>query len=103
TLGGGPAATTLEVAIYQSLRFDFDPARAVSLTLVQIVLTVVIIAMLGRIGADLTPDVSLALSTARPRDAGSAETGLNIVLLAVAFLFVAAPLGAIVAAGLGAD
>ena len=28
TLGGGPAATTLEVAIYQSLRFDFDPARS---------------------------------------------------------------------------
>ena len=26
TLGGGPAATTLEVAIYQSLRFDFEPA-----------------------------------------------------------------------------
>ncbi|MEO1160593.1 MAG: ABC transporter permease subunit, partial [Pseudomonadota bacterium] len=24
-LGGGPGATTLEVAIYQSLRFDFDP------------------------------------------------------------------------------
>ena len=33
TLGGGPAATTLEVAIYQALRFDFDPARAVALTL----------------------------------------------------------------------
>ncbi|TIW01612.1 MAG: thiamine/thiamine pyrophosphate ABC transporter permease ThiP, partial [Mesorhizobium sp.] len=33
TLGGGPAATTLEVAIYQALRFDFDPARAVVLTL----------------------------------------------------------------------
>ncbi len=30
-LGGGPAATTLEVAIYQSLRFDFDPPRAVTL------------------------------------------------------------------------
>ena len=28
TLGGGPQATTLEVAIYQALRFDFDPARA---------------------------------------------------------------------------
>lgn len=36
TLGGGPRSTTLEVAIYQSLRFDFDPARAVSLALVQL-------------------------------------------------------------------
>jgi thiamine transport system permease protein len=38
TLGGGPQATTLEVAIYQALRFDFDPARATLLALVQIAL-----------------------------------------------------------------
>ena len=31
TLGGGPRATTLEVAIYQSLRADFDPQRAAAL------------------------------------------------------------------------
>ena len=31
TLGGGPRSTTLEVAIYQSLRFDFDPEQAVQL------------------------------------------------------------------------
>ena len=36
TLGGGPGATTLEVAIYQSLLFDFEPARTAALTLVQI-------------------------------------------------------------------
>jgi thiamine transport system permease protein len=35
-LGGGPAATTLEVAIYQALRFDFDPNRAVLLSFIQI-------------------------------------------------------------------
>src|SRR6185312_5704268 len=38
TLGGGPRATTLEVAIYQALRFDFDPARAVVLALLQLLL-----------------------------------------------------------------
>ncbi len=103
TLGGGPAATTIEVAIYQSLRFDFDPARAVTLTFVQIALTVGIIAILARIGADMAPDASLALSTGRPRDAGGPETAVNAVLLAAGFLFVAAPLGAILAAGLGAD
>ena len=35
TLGGGPRATTLELAIYQSFRFDFDLARASVLALVQ--------------------------------------------------------------------
>ncbi|MBL8789156.1 MAG: ABC transporter permease subunit, partial [Rhizobiales bacterium] len=35
---GGPAATTLEVAIYQSLRLDFDVTRAVTLALLQAIL-----------------------------------------------------------------
>ncbi|MFP7674249.1 thiamine/thiamine pyrophosphate ABC transporter permease ThiP [Marivita sp. S0852] len=36
TLGGGPKATTLELAIYQSVRFDFDLARAAALGLIQL-------------------------------------------------------------------
>lgn len=36
TLGGGPKASTLEVAIYQALHFDFDLARAVALSAMQI-------------------------------------------------------------------
>ncbi|NKB62608.1 MAG: thiamine/thiamine pyrophosphate ABC transporter, permease protein [Gammaproteobacteria bacterium] len=39
-LGGGPQSTTLEVAIYQALRFDFNLSTAVSLSLIQIVLCV---------------------------------------------------------------
>lgn len=35
-LGGGPRATTVELAIYQAFRFDFDLGRAASLGLVQI-------------------------------------------------------------------
>lgn len=36
TLGGGPKATTIEVAIYQALRFDFDITLAVALSAVQL-------------------------------------------------------------------
>jgi thiamine transport system permease protein len=36
TLGGGPKATTIEVAIFQAIRFDFDIAKAVYLSLLQI-------------------------------------------------------------------
>ena len=36
TLGGGPAATTVELAIYQAFRFDFDLAHAATLSLVQL-------------------------------------------------------------------
>lgn len=35
TLGGGPRATTIELAIYQALRFDFAPGHAASLAALQ--------------------------------------------------------------------
>lgn len=35
TLGGGPGATTVELAIYQALRFDYDPGRAATLAILQ--------------------------------------------------------------------
>ncbi|HBS51074.1 MAG TPA: thiamine/thiamine pyrophosphate ABC transporter permease ThiP, partial [Rhodobacteraceae bacterium] len=41
TLGGGPRATTVELAIYQAFRFDFDLGRAALLSLIQIALTAV--------------------------------------------------------------
>lgn len=37
-LGGGPRATTVELAIYQAFRFDFDLGRAATLGLIQVAL-----------------------------------------------------------------
>jgi thiamine transport system permease protein len=45
---GGPSATTLEVAIYQALRQDFDVPRALTLSTVQIVLCACLVAAAGR-------------------------------------------------------
>jgi thiamine transport system permease protein len=42
-LFGGPQATTLEVAIYQSLRMDFDVSRALTLTVLQIALSTLLV------------------------------------------------------------
>lgn len=39
-LGGGPSATTLELAIYQAFRFDFDLGRAALLGVVQVVICI---------------------------------------------------------------
>ncbi len=48
TLGGGPRATTIELAIYQAFRFDFDLGRAALLGLIQITMTLaIVIAALG--------------------------------------------------------
>ncbi|CUH63493.1 Sulfate transport system permease protein CysW [Thalassovita gelatinovora] len=38
TLGGGPKATTVELAIYQAFRFDFDLGRAAMLAVIQTLL-----------------------------------------------------------------
>ncbi|NNU79294.1 thiamine/thiamine pyrophosphate ABC transporter permease ThiP [Halovulum dunhuangense] len=53
-LGGGPRATTIELAIYQALRFDFDLGRAARLALVQFALCGAVAGLalwLGRPGA----------------------------------------------------
>lgn len=47
SLGGGPRATTLEVAIYQALRFDFDLSLAVSLAAVQLAVCLALTIMGG--------------------------------------------------------
>jgi len=103
TLGGGPAATTLEVAIYQSLRFDFDPARAALLTLLQIVLTAATVAILARLGANMAGDAALGVARRRFISIGAGERLVNAAVIAIAFAFVAGPMAAIVAAGLEAD
>ncbi len=103
TLGGGPRATTLEVAIYQSLRFDFDPARAVALTLLQIVLTMAVVFALMRLGANTTGDANLSVTQRRYVSAGRSETTVNAILLIAALAFVAGPMLATVLAGLDAD
>ncbi|MBB6485499.1 thiamine/thiamine pyrophosphate ABC transporter permease ThiP [Rhizobium lusitanum] len=103
TLGGGPAATTLEVAIYQALRFDFDPGRAVMLSLLQIVVTAAILgAMTLFPSADdhgLTSGRALRRIDGQLRGARWADAAL---LLAAA-LFIGLPLASVIVAGLEAN
>jgi thiamine transport system permease protein len=103
TLGGGPRATTLEVAIYQSLRFDFDPARAVTLTILQIALAMAVVAALMRLGANITGDANLPIAPRRYVSVSRQETAFNSALLALTLLFVAGPMLATVIAGLDAE
>jgi thiamine transport system permease protein len=102
-LGGGPAATTLEVAIYQALRFDFDPARAVAVTVLQIGLTAGVLLILTRLGGNTAIDANLPVAPRRYGRVGRGEAIANAVLVVAALLFVAGPMVATVAAGLQAD
>lgn len=85
TLGGGPRATTLELAIYQSMRFDFDLARAAVLGLVQIGLAL----CAGLIALRMTsvPVAAKGLDRHAPR---WDMTGRMMVLMDVAWIVLAA-------------
>jgi len=100
-LGGGPRATTVELAIYQAFRFDADLGRAAALALVQVGLALAALALAARFtlpagfGAGLDrPGLPLPAPGARRIKDGAAIT------LAAAFLI--APLGAIALRGLPA-
>ena len=89
TLGGGPKSTTLEVAIYQSLRFDFDPAQAVVLALLQ--LSICTLVAILTLKLQRLPEVEIALTQAsKPVAAG--QKWLNILLILAAGVFVGMPL-----------
>jgi thiamine transport system permease protein len=103
TLGGGPRASTLEVGIYQALRFDFDPARAVALTLIQIALTMAIVWMLSRIGVSMTGETTLSVSRRRHLSPTGFEVAANAVVILLAATFVLGPLAAIAIGGWQAD
>ncbi|MFT5657773.1 MAG: thiamine transport system permease protein [Gammaproteobacteria bacterium] len=93
TLGGGPKSTTLEVAIYQSLRFDFDPPRAVSLALLQLGLCL-IIAWASSLFHKL-PDVEIALPGSQITTEAKGRW-LNTLIITLAAIFVGMPLLAMI-------
>jgi thiamine transport system permease protein len=98
TLGGGPRATTVELAIYQALRFDYDPARAASLALMQFTLCALAaaagwaVAREGGFGAGLDRPAPITAPGGWRRIADAAA-----ITLAAAFLLI--PLAAIVYRG----
>ncbi|WP_036229103.1 ABC transporter permease subunit [Marinobacterium jannaschii] len=57
-LGGGPGATTLEVAIYQALKYDFNMAEALTLAWTQLLIAGGLFLLLNRAGSSrwLTAD-----------------------------------------------
>jgi thiamine transport system permease protein len=99
TLGGGPRATTIELAIYQAVRFDFDLGRAAGLALLQLALSALALALAWAVlrpaglGAGLDRSVPLA-------PPGGWRRAADALVLAGAALFLASPLAAVLIRGL---
>jgi thiamine transport system permease protein len=100
TLGGGPAATTVELAIYQALRFDFDLGRAAALAAVQFALCGAAVLVAARVALPTGFGAGLDRPVTRWDAAGAGLRMQDAAWIGAAALFLLVPLAAAVAAGL---
>lgn len=100
TLGGGPRATTLELAIYQAFRFDFDLGRAALLSVVQLVVA----GGAALIALSVLPAISLGGGHDRPQQRwdsrGGVQRWLDAAVIALGAGFLILPLLAVVLRGI---
>ncbi|MEE9334980.1 MAG: thiamine/thiamine pyrophosphate ABC transporter permease [Granulosicoccaceae bacterium] len=94
TLGGGPRATTIEVAIYQALRFDFDINTAVALALIQLALCSLI--MIATHSFGMQTSQGLSEIKLNPSTHYSSSHCLNGLIIGIAALFLITPLASLV-------
>lgn len=93
TLGGGPRATTVELAIYQAIRFDFDLGRAALLATLQVVICATAAVLAWRV----TPIDGFGAGLDRVIERWDLPHRVwDQVPLALAFIFVALPLAMVV-------
>ena len=98
-LGGGPQATTLELAIYQALNFDYDPGRAALLALLQLACCLLLV-MLSQRFSKAIPTGSQSIRGWRdPQDSWQARIS-DTVLIGLALLLLLPPLAAVIVDGL---
>jgi len=95
TLGGGPKATTVELAIYQALRFDFDLGRAALLACIQFLICAVAALIAWRV---TLPD-QFGAGLDRVVQRWDANSSMDYVWLVGTALFLLVPLAMIVVKG----
>lgn len=95
TLGGGPRATTVELAIYQAFKFDFDLGKAASLAVVQLVLG----GVAGLIALALAKGDMMGAGLDRVVQRWDGSRWLDGFWVSGAALFLLLPLGAMLVAG----
>lgn len=102
TLGGGPRTTTLEVAIYQALRFEFDFSQAALFALCQLAICGSLWFLVFRKRLDTGFMPNRRLSRSAPLAWGKWQCAASGLLLATFIVFLMAPLVAITVRGLPA-
>ena len=101
TLGGGPRSTTIEVAIYEAIRFDLDFSKAAFLGLSQFVLAgITVILAVWVLG--VAPSLSGGLDRSNNfLEISRTAVFLDWLIIIIIGLFLTLPLGMILFKGLG--
>ena len=96
TMGGGPRATTVELAIYQAVRFDFDLGRAALLACIQFALCIGAAMLALRVTAEDVTGTGMDRVVQRW---DTARAGVDYGWIIAAALFLLVPLGMVVLRG----
>lgn len=99
TLGGGPKATTIELAIYQALYYDFDLQRAALLGLIQLFCCLLVISVSQRLNAVSPVGATYAQRWRDPNDSLPRRIADSLLIIATV-LFLIPPLLSVVIDGL---
>ena len=99
TLGGGPQATTLEVAIYQALRFDFDLRLGSVLALLQAVCCALGALIVWRTGRQMEFGIGLRLVGQRFDGRSVLVRAGDFASIALGSLFLVLPIAALIHRG----
>ncbi len=100
-LGGSPAYNTLEVAIYEAIKLDFDIAMALKLALIQLAVTTLLVLFSSnfRTGVGNVKTSTLLIPWSEPKHIKR----FQIAMISLFTLFFILPLLAIIVDGIGAD
>ena len=99
SLGGGPQATTIELAIYQALSYDYDPGRAALLAIVQMLCCLVLVFLSQRLSKAIPPGANQISGWRDPQDSLHSRL-TDFALITLALLLLLPPLLAVVVDGL---
>lgn len=100
TLGGGPRATTVELAIYQALRFEFDLGQAALLAALQFALCAVAVLAAGWLVLPGASGGGMDRPVQRWNAGGPLARLIDAGVIAAAAVFLLVPPGMVVARGL---
>ncbi len=92
TLGGGPANSTLEVAIYEAIRVEADFSRAAMLAGLQLAIGLMLVAVIGRFTRRMPEAGARGGAAPRPDLAAGGLKALDGAVLVLAILILAPPI-----------